>query len=215
MKIETEKMMEAFVNHGWETEEKSDLLELINVDKTRRLFYLSREDNGRAETLIGLSFFDESRGGWVDVFEVCLLETALQQSIIHIMTRNLLDEIDGVEARLYFGSWGQKSVREYGFPYDDLPGPTRRSIEDAAELMYRKSDTLLELDREVTVNLFIEQVVRGEMTRPILVSEGVLKEDWCFRPAEEFLRMAENSRDPIKEKIYKAVARILAERQRE
>lgn len=213
MKIETEKMMEAFANPGWEVDEKSGLLELLNTDKTRRIYYLNREvGSGRTETLIGLSFFDESRGGWVDVFEVCLLETSLRNRITHIMVRSLLDEVGGVEARVYFGSWGRKSVREYSFPLEGFPSPSMKAIQEAAELVYGKRDVSIKLDCEVTAALFVEQVIKGETTRPILVPEGVLKEDWSFRPAGEFLRMAEGSQDPMKEKIYRAVVRILEKR---
>ena len=64
------------------------------------------------------------------------------------------------------------------------------------------------------MNLFIEQFVRGEMTRPALVPRGMIKEDWSFRPASEFLKMSEDSQDPTEKKIYRGIARILAERQR-
>ena len=169
MKIEAGRLMEAFANPGWEADEKSGLLEFFNVDKSRRLFFISREvGGGKTDTSIGLSFFDESRG-WVDIFEVSLLETALNLSITHIMARGLLDEVKDVEARVLFGYLAQKSVIEYSFPFEDLPSPSRRAIQDAAELIYKKQDMSIELDCEATLVLFIEQMVKGEMTRPVLV----------------------------------------------
>jgi hypothetical protein len=89
----------------------------------------------------------------------------------------------------------------------------RRVCEDRRELLRSEDEMPERIDLVLTANLFVDQMIRGEMVRPILVPEGMIKEDWYFRPVGEFLRMAEDSQNPMEKKIYRAIARMLAEQQ--
>src|SRR3990167_2790898 len=209
---EVERLFEAITGPGWEVNEVTDELELHNPGLTRRLSYREpNEKHGGGYAALGMSYLNEN-GGWSEVFSMKHLATEEREDIVFVVW------VRGNEnRRRWFDEMVSYDVRHGrligdGAIMTEPPFPTRVA-EDRKELLYNVEELPENLDFEMTASLFVEQMIRGEMERPILVPERMIKEDWHFLPAGGVLKIAEDSRSPMEKKIYRAITRILAEQQ--
>lgn len=166
MKIETEKMMEAFVNHSWEVNDDWDLLELYNADRTRKMEYRSRGTGRGSSVVLGLSFLNAA-GGWTEVFSMKHYQYGeIELVSFSVETRGRGTSGIEVDRVVSYDSERGRETRSLSFP--DFC-PTGRVFNYRKELLPEIESLPAEVDYEATANMFIEQVVRGEMTRPVLV----------------------------------------------
>src|SRR3989344_2359742 len=186
---EVERLFEAITGPGWEVNEVTDELELHNHGLARRLSYREpNEKHGGGYAALGMSYLNEN-GGWSEVFSMKHLATEEREDIVFVVW------VRGNETRRrWFDEMVSYDVRHGrligdGAIMTEPPFPTRVA-EDRKELLYNVEELPEKLNFEMTASLFIEQMIRGEMERPVLVPLGMIREDWLFRPAEEFLGMA-------------------------
>ena len=165
---EVERLFEAITGPGWEVNEVTDELELHNPGLTRRLSYREpNEKHGGGYAALGMSYLNEN-GGWSEVFSMKHLATEEREDIVFVVW------VRGNEnRRRWFDEMVSYDVRHGrligdGAIMTEPPFPTRVA-EDRKELLYKMEELPEKLNFEMTASLFIEQMIRGEMDRPVLV----------------------------------------------
>jgi hypothetical protein len=167
MAIKSEKMIEAFANPGWTYNESTHEMIQENIDQTRRFSFRHNSNGDKSSTALILSLFSEWGSRW-DVFMLMIYENGDEVNIkINIEAANDLFEFDEVSTTVTYDTILTQSVSAYSVPEYTLE--TKRVKEDRKELLYTLTELPKTLDLEKTANLFIEQMVKGEMTRPVLV----------------------------------------------
>ena len=169
---EVERLFEAITGPGWVVEDEArGELELYNPGRTRRLSYRwPNEKHGGGYAMLGMSFLNEN-GGWSKIFSMNNLITEKREEMMFVVWTR------GNETRpRWFDemvSYDQRYGRRIGdgASMSETPLPVRVA-EDRKELLYDMSELSEKLDFEMTANLFVEQMIRGEMERPVLVPEG-------------------------------------------
>lgn len=167
MKINAERLIEAFGEPGWEVSGKIGELELFNPDKTRKLTYrtLGEGDHG-SFAVLGISCLGEN-GGWTDVLTMRYFVSEGGEEVSFTVTVCLGPKDDPVVEEMI--SYDLKLGRQVkGMTYCDTEYYGRMAF-DRNELLFEIDHLPANIDFEATANLFIEQMVRGEMTRPVLV----------------------------------------------
>src|SRR3989344_1907507 len=165
---EIERLFEAITGPEWKVNEATDELELYNPDWTRRLSYREpNEKHGGGYAALGMSFLNEN-GGWSETFSMKHLATEKREDNVFVVW------VRGNESRRRWfdemGSYDMRHGRCIGSgAVVTEPSFSTRMAEDRKELLYNVEELPEKLDFEMTASLFIEQMIRGEMGRPVLV----------------------------------------------
>ncbi len=166
-----ERLFEAITGPEWQVEnEETGELVKYNFDRTRKLIYIGL-DAGRGEVIanMGMYFLNEN-GGWDEVIGLVYLDfpDKVEKLTISAMAR---------------GKNGSRAALDYCFFYDESGRWSRsmgnrgliadkRVVEDRQELLFSEDEMPKRIDLVLTANLFVDQMIRGEMERPVLVPEG-------------------------------------------
>ena len=164
-----ERLFEAITGPEWQAgnEETGELVK-YNFDGTRKLSYVGWEmADGDVFATMGM-FFLNDKGGWDEVF--CLrhfsfFDSEKEDLVITAIARGKdrpTKELD-YSFRYYKGGRWSRSERGNGLTTD------KRVVEDRQELLPDEDEMPERIDLVLTANLFVDQMIRGEMVRPVLV----------------------------------------------
>ena len=162
MIIGVERLFEAITGPEWEMNEATGELVKYNSDRTRKLSYVGW-DGGDSDVFatMKMSFLDNDNQ-WEDV--------------VNLRHYSFRDEERVVIVAMAMGKDGQPVNFRYSksgmyFYYNERWGLSsyRRVLEDRQELLLSEDEMPKEIDLILTANLLVDQFVRGEMDRPVLV----------------------------------------------
>ncbi|MBI2325777.1 hypothetical protein HYU91_00080 [Candidatus Collierbacteria bacterium] len=167
---EVERLFEAITGSEWRMEnEKTGELVKYNLDRTRKLSYVGWRDGKNVELAnMGLLFLNDN-GKWDEVIGLRYMSSPVKEKmVIEAMARGVnrpiitLDKCFrySMDGRWWDGVVGRGSIVD------------RRVCEDRRELLRSEDEMPERIDLVLTANLFVDQMIRGEMERPILVPEG-------------------------------------------
>lgn len=195
-------MFEAIIGPEWRMEnEKTGELVKYNFDRTRKLSYVGREaEDGDVFATMKMSFLDND-GQWREVINLRHYDFdnfAEEKVVITVM---VTDENIGPMTIRY--SEGKTNVVE-DKRWSKITDP--RVLEDRRELLLSYDELPERIDLVLTANLFVDQMIRGEMVRPVLVPEGYFQyeEPGEVSRAERLLAEAKNAEEL---KVAKAINR--------
>lgn len=162
------KLFEAITGPEWrmENEETGELVK-YNFDKTRQLFYVGSDVKWGSSSFadMGLRFLNED-GGWDEVISIkhtCRLDEEKVEIAVRARWKN-----EKIESLYWYSGGGRRSV--YGFAGGGLTSDPR-VLENRQELLPGEGEMPEKIDLVLTANLFVDQMIRGEMERPVLVPE--------------------------------------------
>ena len=159
-----ERLFEAITGPEWrmENEETGELVK-YNFDKTRQLFYAGSDVKWGSSSFadMGLRFLNID-GGWDEV--VCIRYTCRsdeEKVTVDVRTRG-----EKIDSLVCYSGAGKQDF--YGYAIEDFTSD-RRVLEDRRELLPCVDEMPERIDLFLTANLFVDQMIRGEMVRPVLV----------------------------------------------
>jgi len=163
-----ERLFEAITGPEWQVgnEETGELVK-YNFDRTRKLFYVGWDaGDGDVFATMGMSFLND-KVDWDEVFSLrhfSFFDLGKEDIMITAMARGK----DGQPINFRYSRDGRYSYYNERW---SLPS-CRRIFEDRQELCPSDDEMPEKIDLVLTANLFVDQMIRGEMERPILVPEG-------------------------------------------
>ena len=168
---EVERLFEAITGPDWEFDEETGELLKYNFGRTRKLTYVGWEaGDGDVFTTMGMSFLND-KGDWDEVFSLrhfSFFDMGKEDVMITAMARGKNRPTRALDYSFRYndnGGWS-RSVAGSGVTTD------KRVLEDRQELLPSEDELPERIDLVLTANLFVDQMIRGEMERPILVPEG-------------------------------------------
>ena len=169
---EVERLFEAITGPGWEMNEETDRLELYNFGRTRRLSYVGWDvGDGDTFATMGMSFLNDE-GEWDGVFDLRYYSFSNQNKeevTITATARGINRSTKALDYSFRYykdgGGWS-RSVAGSGLTTD------KGVLEDRLELLPGEDEMPKRIDLILTANLFVDQLIRGEMERPVLVPAG-------------------------------------------
>ncbi len=172
-----EKLTDMFGNEGWTVNEINGSLELLNNFKTRKLVYRTwpEEISGTVYYAKLELCFKNEVGGWEEVFRMRHVMMDSKEELYFVV------EAGSSKPFLWTRDVGYDARRGgrvmHGLSKVELPDDQGfyRVVEDRSELVYAVDDLPRDLDYEMTANLFLGQVLRGEMERPVMVPRGLFE----------------------------------------
>lgn len=166
-----ERLFEAITGPEWKVEDEvRGVLESHNFDRTRKLSFEGMAVKKGTHSLLEMSCLNENMG-WSEIFSMRHFSTDQGEKMTFVVwsrgdetKRCWFDEV--VSYDTIFGRRIGDGGRMSSPPFSG------RVAGDRKELLYDWGELPEKLDFEMTANLFIEQIIRGEMERPVLVPEG-------------------------------------------
>lgn len=161
-----ERLFEAIIGSEWqmENEETGELVK-YNFDRTRKLSYVGRvAEDGDVYATMKMYFLDDDQ--WREVINLRHYDFDNLPEERVVITVMVTDErIGPMTIRYSEGGTNVVGGRGWGKATDP------RVLEDRRELLPTYDKMPDRIDLILTANLFVDQMVRGEMVRPVLVPE--------------------------------------------
>lgn len=166
-----ERLFEAITGPEWRMEnEETGELAKYNSDRTRKLTYVGWRDKRNIELANMGLFFLNDNGKWDQVIGLRYMSSPVKEKmVIEVMARGVSTPVTILDKCFRYSMDGRWSDGVVGRD----PIVDRRVREDRRELLPSEEEMPERIDLVLTANLFVDQMIRGEMERPILVPEGL------------------------------------------
>ncbi|OGD70801.1 hypothetical protein A3D09_00665 [Candidatus Collierbacteria bacterium RIFCSPHIGHO2_02_FULL_49_10] len=167
-----EKLFEAITGPRWEIVESTGELFLYNRERNRRFSYFVQEEwYGGVIATLGVSFRN-GYGEWTGVLSMNHLLTDEGEERVSFLILTRADGTNPLDEMVFYDTKRRWEMGGGSLPEHPL---SERVAKDRKELLYEREQLPEKLDYELTANLFVKQMIDGEVERPVLVPEGLFR----------------------------------------
>lgn len=165
-----EQLFETVTGPAWRSGDEDGERLLYNPSGDRRLSYIGWKEGERDIADMGLYFLNE-KGGWSEVIGLRYLSSSDKEEVmIMVMARERdLSSPRPSDPHFCYTEIGRSNLLSEGH---DLISD-KRVLAGRLDLLLTEDEMPAELDLILTASLFVDQVARGEMYRPVLVPKGL------------------------------------------